>query len=86
MWRLADCDQDGLLDSDEFALAMHLINVKVQSNISVKVSVPNSTVQYTTAVYRLQFPIVHYTTAVHRLQVPIVQYTVLMQCTGFRSQ
>jgi len=29
VWRLADCDQDGLLDADEFALSMHLINIKL---------------------------------------------------------
>jgi len=29
IWRLSDADQDGLLDTDEFALAMHLIQVKV---------------------------------------------------------
>jgi len=29
IWRLADCDQDGMLDADEFALSMHLIHVKL---------------------------------------------------------
>ncbi|KZC06431.1 EH domain-containing protein 1 [Dufourea novaeangliae] len=29
IWNLSDVDNDGLLDSDEFALAMHLINVKL---------------------------------------------------------
>lgn len=32
IWKLADIDKDGMLDSDEFALAMHLIEVKVEGN------------------------------------------------------
>ncbi|KRT79319.1 HLH domain-containing protein [Oryctes borbonicus] len=37
IWKLADVDKDGMLDSDEFALAMHLINVKIDGN-----DIPNS--------------------------------------------
>jgi len=29
IYRLADVDQDGLLDADEFALMMHLISIKL---------------------------------------------------------
>ncbi|XP_018570489.1 EH domain-containing protein 1-like [Anoplophora glabripennis] len=32
IWKLADVDKDGYLDKDEFALAMHLINVKLSGN------------------------------------------------------
>lgn len=32
IWKLADADKDGFLDRDEFALAMHLINVKTEGN------------------------------------------------------
>lgn len=32
VWKLADVDKDGMLDSDEFALAMHLINIKIDGN------------------------------------------------------
>lgn len=32
IWKLADVDRDGFLDKDEFALAMHLINVKIEGN------------------------------------------------------
>lgn len=29
IWKLSDVDKDGFLDADEFALAMHLIQVKI---------------------------------------------------------
>ena len=32
IWRLADIDKDGMLDADEFALAMHLIQIKLSDN------------------------------------------------------
>lgn len=32
IWKLADTDTDGLLDHEEFALAMHLIKVKLDGN------------------------------------------------------
>ena len=32
IWKLSDVDKDGMLDSDEFALAMHLINIKMEGN------------------------------------------------------
>jgi hypothetical protein len=32
IWKLSDIDKDGFLDADEFALAMHLINVKVDGH------------------------------------------------------
>ncbi|CAH0562636.1 unnamed protein product [Brassicogethes aeneus] len=32
IWKLADVDKDGMLDEDEFALAMHLINIKIDGN------------------------------------------------------
>lgn len=32
IWKLSDVDCDGFLDVEEFALAMHLINVKIDGN------------------------------------------------------
>ena len=29
IWKLSDVDKDGMLDADEFALAMHLMHVKL---------------------------------------------------------
>ncbi|CAH1118030.1 unnamed protein product [Phaedon cochleariae] len=40
IWKLADVDKDGYLDKDEFALAMHLINVKLQGN-EIPVNLPD---------------------------------------------
>ncbi|XP_044741599.1 EH domain-containing protein 3 [Chrysoperla carnea] len=32
IWKLSDIDKDGFLDDDEFALAMHLINIKIDGH------------------------------------------------------
>ena len=32
VWKLADHDKDGYLDDEEFALAMHLVKVKLDGN------------------------------------------------------
>jgi EH domain-containing protein 1 len=32
IWKLSDLDKDGMLDSDEFALAMHLMTIKLQGH------------------------------------------------------
>ena len=32
IWKLSDVDKDGMLDADEFALAMHLLNVKLDGH------------------------------------------------------
>lgn len=32
IWKLSDIDNDGMLDEDEFALAMHLINIKLDGH------------------------------------------------------
>lgn len=33
IWKLADVDQDGQLDGDEFALANYLINLKLEGRL-----------------------------------------------------
>ena len=32
IWKLSDLDRDGMLDSDEFALAMHLVQIKLNGH------------------------------------------------------
>lgn len=32
IWKLSDVDKDGMLDADEFALAMHLIDIKIDGH------------------------------------------------------
>lgn len=32
IWKLSDVDKDGHLDADEFALAMHLIRIKLDGH------------------------------------------------------
>lgn len=32
IWKLSDIDKDGMLDAEEFALSMHLINIKLEGN------------------------------------------------------
>lgn len=31
IWEMADIDKDGMLDSDEFALALYLISIKLRN-------------------------------------------------------
>ena len=44
IWKLSDVDKDGMLDSDEFALAMHLINVKLDGEKKLKC--PHSNINF----------------------------------------
>lgn len=32
IWKLSDMDKDGMLDAEEFALALYLINLKVEGH------------------------------------------------------
>ena len=40
IWRLADVDGDGVLDPEEFILAMHLTNVKVKMKVALPDTLP----------------------------------------------
>lgn len=40
IWKLSDIDKDGMLDADEFALAMHLINIKLEGH-EIPLELPN---------------------------------------------
>jgi len=40
VWKLSDIDRDGMLDADEFALAMHLINIKLEGH-DIPVELPD---------------------------------------------
>ena len=33
IWKLADVDKDGMLDADEFSLALHLMNIKLDGEL-----------------------------------------------------
>jgi hypothetical protein len=37
IWKLSDVDRDGMLDSDEFALAMHLMNIKLDGESDYRI-------------------------------------------------
>src|SRR6218665_1375134 len=41
VWKLSDIDRDGMLDADEFALAMHLVNLKLEGH-----EIPNDLPQH----------------------------------------
>ncbi|NP_001373766.1 EH domain-containing protein 4 [Danio rerio] len=40
IWKLADCDKDGMLDDEEFALAQHLIKIKLEG-FELPIELPN---------------------------------------------
>ena len=48
VWKLSDVDKDGLLDADEFALAMHLINIKLDGEIKYHYTTRGPNITFTT--------------------------------------
>jgi hypothetical protein len=66
VWRLADVDGDGMLDSDEFALAMHLINIKLEG-YDLPEDLPGHLVRYFPLLLPLLQPPFQLIFLVHRL-------------------
>ena len=40
IWRLSDVDGDGVLDLNEFTLAMHLTNARVKAGVDLPATIP----------------------------------------------